>query len=125
MSRERHHHKHRGTVHGLLLERDAERREERHHEGGLAVDLHPLVLRRIVKIACCTGEEASDAFACDCCDRKAIGHIATTGGITVRIVRIVRGLMVATSIATAMRIVCLHRPEWQIEFAPIGRQSHA
>jgi putative transposase len=65
-------------VHGLLLQRDGERREERRHDGRVAVDLRNT---RCV------------AFALDCCDREAMGHVATTGGITAEDVQ---DLMVAT-----------------------------
>jgi putative transposase len=39
------------------------------------------------------GEKVRVAFALDCCDREAMGHVATTGGITAEDVQ---DLMVAT-----------------------------
>jgi transposase InsO family protein len=46
-----------------------------------------------LEIACDNGEKVRVAFALDCCDREAMGHVATTGGITAEDVQ---DLMVAT-----------------------------
>ncbi len=46
-----------------------------------------------LKVGCDNGEKVRDAFALDCCDRDAMGYVATTGGITAEDVRY---LMVAT-----------------------------
>ena len=43
--------------------------------------------------ACDKGEKVRVAFTLDCCDREAMGHVATTGGITAEDVK---DLMVAT-----------------------------
>lgn len=81
-------------VHGLLLQRDGERREERRHDGRVAVDrCNTRWCSDGLEIACDNGEKVRVAFALDCCDREAMGHVATTGGITAADVR---DLMVAT-----------------------------
>ncbi len=70
-------------VHGQLLHRDGERREERRHDGRVAVDLRNT--RRCshgLEITCDNGEKVRVAFALDCCDREAMGHVAMAGGIT-------------------------------------------
>jgi putative transposase len=46
-----------------------------------------------LQIACDNGEKVRVAFALDCCDREAMGHVATTGGITAEDIR---DLLVAT-----------------------------
>ena len=46
-----------------------------------------------LEIGCDNGEKVRVAFALDCCDREAMGYVATTGGITAEDVR---DLMVAT-----------------------------
>ena len=70
-------------VHGLLLQRDGERREERRHDGRVAVDLrNTRWCSDGLEITCDNGEKVRVAFALDCCDREAMGHVATTGGIT-------------------------------------------
>jgi putative transposase len=81
-------------VHGLLLQRDGERREERRHDGRVAVDQrNTRWCSDGLEIACDNGEKVRVAFALDCCDREAMGHVATTGGITAEDVQ---DLMVAT-----------------------------
>jgi transposase InsO family protein len=81
-------------AHGLLLQRDGERREERRHDGRVAVDQrNTRWCSDGLEIACDNGEKVRVAFALDCCDREAMGHVATTGGITAEDVR---DLMVAT-----------------------------
>ena len=81
-------------VHGLLLQRDGEHREERRHAGRVAVDQrNTRWCSDGLEIACDNGEKVRVAFALDCCDREAMGHIATTGGITAEDVQ---DLMVAT-----------------------------
>jgi len=67
-------------AHGLLLQRHAGGHEERWHDGKIAVERSNL--RWCLdgfEIACDTAE--SVAFALDCCDREAVGHVATTEGI--------------------------------------------
>jgi putative transposase len=81
-------------VHGLLLRRDGERHEERRHDGRVAVDQrNTRWCSDGLEIACDNGEKVRVAFALDCCDREAMGHVATTGGITAADVQ---DLMVAT-----------------------------
>ena len=81
-------------VHGLLLQRDGEQREERRHDGRVAVDQrNTRWCSDGLEIACDNGEKVRVAFALDCCDREAMGHVATTGGITAEDVQ---DLMVAT-----------------------------
>ena len=81
-------------VHGLLLKRDGEQREERRHDGRVAVDQrNTRWCSDALEIACDNGEKVRVAFALDCCDREAMGHVATTGGVTAEDVQ---DLMVAT-----------------------------
>ncbi len=81
-------------VHGLLLQRDGEHRRERRHDGRVAVDQrNTRWCSDGLEIACDNGEKVRVAFALDCCDREAMGHVATTSGITAKDVQ---DLMVAT-----------------------------
>jgi len=81
-------------VHGLLLQRHSGSREERRHDGRVAVDRrNTRWCSDALEIACDNGEKVRVAFALDCCDREAMGHVATTGGITAEDIR---DLMVAT-----------------------------
>ncbi len=43
---------------------------------------HPLVFGRAGDCPATTARRSVSPFALDCCDREAIGHVATTGGIT-------------------------------------------
>ena len=75
-------------VHGLLLQRHSGSREQRRHEGRVAVDQrNTRWCSDALEIACDNGEKVRVAFALDCCDREAMGHIATTGGITAEDIR--------------------------------------
>ena len=68
-------------VHGLLLERHAGG-VERRHDGRIAVERSNLRgCADGFEIGCDNGEKVRVAFALDCCDREAIGHVATTEGI--------------------------------------------
>lgn len=82
-------------AHGLLLQRDGEHRGERCHNGRVAVDQHN---RRWcpdrLEILCDNDKKVRVAFALDCCDREAMGHVTTTDGI---IAEDVQELMIATS----------------------------
>jgi putative transposase len=81
-------------VHGLLLQRAGERREQRRHDGRVAVDhRNTRWCSDGLEITCDNGEKVRVAIALDCCDREAMGHVATTGGITAEEVQ---DLMVAT-----------------------------
>jgi transposase InsO family protein len=78
----------------LMLQREGERREERRHNGRVAVDLrNTRWCSDGLEITCDNGEKVRVAFALDCCDREAMGHVATAGGITAEDVQ---DLMVAT-----------------------------
>jgi putative transposase len=81
-------------LHGLLLQRHSGRGEERRHDGRIAVDTrNTRWCSDGLEIGCENGEKVRVAFALDCCDREAMGFVATTGGITAKDVR---DLMVAT-----------------------------
>ena len=81
-------------VHGLLLQRHSGRHDERRHDGRVAVDQrNTRWCSDGLEIACDNGEKVRVAFALDCCDREAMGHVATTGGITAEDVQ---DLIVAT-----------------------------
>ena len=68
-------------VHGLLLERHAGG-VERRHDGRIAVSRSNLRwCSDGFEIGCDNGEKVRVAFALDCCDREAMGHVATTEGI--------------------------------------------
>ena len=61
-------------------------------------------------IACDNGEKVRVALALDCCDREAMGHVATTGGITAEDVQ---DLMVATVEHRYVRVNRVPEPiEW-------------
>lgn len=80
-------------VHGLLLRRHAGGASERRHDGKIAVEKSNLRwCSDGFEIACDNAEKVRVAFALDCCDREAIGHVATTQGIKSEDVR---DLMVA------------------------------
>ena len=81
-------------AHGLLLQRHRGRGEERRHDGRVAVDQrNTRWCSDALEIGCDNGEKVRVAFALDCCDREAMGHVASTGGITAEDVQ---NLMVAT-----------------------------
>lgn len=81
-------------LHSLLLQRHSGRGEERRHDGRIAVDTrNTRWCSDGLEIGCDNGEKVRVAFALDCCDREAMGFVATTGGITAEDVR---DLMVAT-----------------------------
>src|SRR5487761_1424797 len=66
-------------VHGDLLHRHAGGREERRHDGKIVVDQSNLRwCSDGFEIGCDNTEKVRVAFALDCCDREAVGHIATT-----------------------------------------------
>jgi putative transposase len=69
-------------AYGLLLRRHAGGREERRHDGKIAVERSNLRWSSDgFEIACDNAEKVRVAFALDCCDREAVGHVATTEGI--------------------------------------------
>ena len=68
-------------VHGLLLHRHAGGGGRR-HDGTVAVPGSNLRwCSDGFEIACDNAEKVRVAFALDCCDREAMGHVATTEGI--------------------------------------------
>lgn len=69
-------------IHGLLLQRHAGGVEERRHDGRIAVDRSNLRwCSDGFELACDNGEKVRVAFALDCCDREAMGFVATMEGI--------------------------------------------
>ena len=68
--------------HGLLLQRSSGRDEGRRHDGRIAVDRSNLRwCSDGFELVCDNAEKVRVAFALDCCDREAIGLVATTEGI--------------------------------------------
>jgi putative transposase len=81
-------------VHRLLLQRHSGRGEERRHDGRIAVEeRNTRWCSDGLEIGCDNGEKVRVAFALDCCDREAMGYVATTAGISAEDVR---DLMVAS-----------------------------
>ena len=75
-------------LHGLLLQRHSGRGEERRHDGKIAVQIrNTRWCSDGLEIGCDNGEKVRVAFALDCCDREAMGYVATTAGITAEDVR--------------------------------------
>lgn len=69
-------------VHGLLLQRHAGGVEARHLDGRVAFNhSNTRWCSDGFEITGDNKEKVRVAFALDCCDRKAMGHVATTGGI--------------------------------------------
>nr|WP_234016451.1 IS3 family transposase [Magnetospirillum gryphiswaldense] len=69
-------------AHGLLLEPHCGAGEERRHDGKVAMDASNLRwCSDGFEIGCDNGEKVRVAFALDCCDREALGYVATTEGI--------------------------------------------
>jgi putative transposase len=69
-------------AYGLLLQRHAGGAEERRHDGRIAVDRSNLRwCSDGFELGCDNGEKVRVAFALDCCDREAMGFVATTEGI--------------------------------------------
>ena len=67
---------------GLLLLRHAGGADERRHDGKIAVARSNLRwCSDGFEITCDNAEKVRVAFALDCCDREAVGHVATTEGI--------------------------------------------
>lgn len=66
----------------LLLQRHVGGVDERRHDGRIAVEQSNLRwCSDGFEIACSNAEKVRVAFALDCCDREALGHVATTEGI--------------------------------------------
>ncbi|MFZ5667803.1 MAG: IS3 family transposase [Pseudomonadota bacterium] len=81
-------------VHGLLLQRHSGKADERRHDGRVAVDTrNTRWCSDGFEIGCDNGEKVRVAFSLDCCDREAMGFVATTAGISAEDVR---DLMTAT-----------------------------
>ncbi len=69
-------------AHGLLLKPHPRRADQRRHDGKIAVAESNLRwCSDGFEIACDDGDKVRVAFALDCCDREAMGHVATTEGI--------------------------------------------
>jgi putative transposase len=69
-------------THGLLLLRHAGGAKERRHDGRIAVDHSNLRwCSDGFELGCDNGDKVRIAFALDCCDREAMGFVATTEGI--------------------------------------------
>ena len=69
-------------VHGMLLQRHTGASDTRRHDGRVAVEQSNLRwCSDGFEIGCENKEKVRVAFALDCCDREAIAHVATTGGI--------------------------------------------
>jgi len=69
-------------THGMLLQRHVGGAEERRHDGRVAVDRSNLRwCSDGFELACDNGQKVRVAFALDCCDREAVGFVATTEGI--------------------------------------------
>lgn len=69
-------------AHGLLLQRHAGGVDDRRHDGRIAVaHSNTRWCSDGFEIACDNKEKVRVAFALDCCDREAVGHVATTEGI--------------------------------------------
>jgi len=75
-------------LHGLQLTRHTGRRPDLAHDGKV------ITLKRNLRwsadgfeIACSNAETVRVAFALDCCDREAIGFVASTGGISGLMIR--------------------------------------
>ncbi len=68
--------------HALLLQRHSGKDEARRHDGRIAVDRSNLRwCPDGFEIGCDNHEKVRVAFALDCCDREALGFVATTEGI--------------------------------------------
>ena len=68
--------------HGLLLQRHSGKDEARRHDGRVGVDRSNLRwCSDGFEIGCDNHEKVRIAFALDCCDREALGFVATTEGI--------------------------------------------
>ena len=68
--------------HALLLQRHSGKDEGRRHDGRVAVDRSNLRwCSDGFEIRCDNHEKVRVAFALDCCDREALGFVATTEGI--------------------------------------------
>lgn len=75
-------------VQGLLLDRHTGTGEERRHNGRVAVDRsNARWCSDGFEIPCDNGERVRVAFSLDCCDRKSLAWVATTGGITAADIR--------------------------------------
>jgi putative transposase len=69
-------------AHGLLLARHAGGADRR-HDGRVAVpERNTRWCSDGFEIGCDNGERVRVAFALDCCDRKAMSYVGTTGGIS-------------------------------------------
>ena len=81
-------------VYGLLLQRHSGKADEYRHDGRVAVDTrNTRSCSDGFEIGCDNGVKVRVAFSLDCCDREAMGFVATTAGVSDEDVR---DLMTAT-----------------------------
>lgn len=81
-------------VHSLMLQRHTGHAKEQCHDGRVAVDQrNTRWCFDALEIGCDNGEKVRVALTLDCCDREAMGHVATTGNMTGKDVQ---NLIVAT-----------------------------
>lgn len=68
-------------VYGPLLQRHSGKAYERRRDGRVSLDTRNTHWRSDgFEISCDKGEKVSVAFSLDCCDREAMGVVATTAG---------------------------------------------
>ncbi len=73
---------------GLCLQRHTGRRTPRKHEGRIATARSNVRwCSDVFEFTCWNGDIVRVAFALDCCDREAIGWIATTAGVSGEMIR--------------------------------------
>lgn len=98
-------------AHGLLLQRHAGGADERRHNGRIAVDHSNLRwCSDGFELGCDNGDKVRVAFALDCCDREAMGFVATTEGIKGEDVRDLMVTAVEHRFGTVNRLP--HTIEW-------------
>lgn len=75
-------------AHGLLLARHTGKRAERFHDGKvITLKSNLRWCSDCFEVPCLDGQAVRVAFVLDCCDREAIGFVASTGGISGAMIR--------------------------------------
>ena len=74
-------------LHGLLLQRYRTRRGASPRRRVAIDERNTRWCSDGLEIGCDNGEKVRVAFALDCCDREAMGYVATTAGISAEDVR--------------------------------------
>ncbi len=75
-------------AHGLLLARHTGKRAERFHDGKvITLKSNLRWCSDCFEVPCLDGAAVRVAFVLDCCDREAIGFVASTGGISGAMIR--------------------------------------